>query len=255
MTRAFENMTVLISGGATGIGRAAALAFARQGAQVVIGNRNVQAGEAVVREILAAHPGSKPRFLATDVSQEAQVRALVDHAVKTTGRLDAAFNNAGVEGQMAPLTEQTEQNFHHVMSINVKGLWLCMKHEIQAMLALGHGGAIVNNASIAGVIGMAGAGIYVASKHAVIGLTKSAALEQAKAGIRVNAVSPAAIDTPMYDRFANTDQAREYLKSLHPVGRIGQPEEIAGGVTWLCSREASFVTGHNLVIDGGFTIQ
>jgi NAD(P)-dependent dehydrogenase (short-subunit alcohol dehydrogenase family) len=249
----FDGKVALVTGGGSGIGRATALAFAREGAQVVIGNRNVQRGEETVRVIRDA--GGKASFRRTDVSVAADVEALVDHAVATHGRLDIAFNNAGIEGEVQPtLVDQTEANFDAVMDINVKGVWLSMKYEIPRMLE--QGGAIVNCASVAGVIGFPGIGIYVASKHAVIGLTKTAALEYSAKGIRINAVNPAVIDTEMVDRLADgMNMKKNDLTAFHPIGRIGRVEEVAEAVLWLCSGKASFVTGHSLIVDGGFTAQ
>jgi NAD(P)-dependent dehydrogenase (short-subunit alcohol dehydrogenase family) len=250
----FEEKVALVTGGGSGIGRATALAFARDGAQVVIGNRNVQRGEETVSMIRDA--GGKASFRRTDVSVAADVKALVDHAVATYGRLDIAFNNAGTEGETQPtLVDQTEANFDAVMDINVKGVWLSMKYEIPRMLEQG-GGAIVNCASVAGVIGFPGIGIYVASKHAVIGLTKTAALEYSAKGIRINAVNPAVIDTEMVDRLADgMNMKKDDLTVFHPIGRLGRVEEVAEAVLWLCSGKASFVTGHSLIVDGGFTAQ
>src|SRR5438477_7760077 len=193
----FEGKVALVTGGGSGIGRGTPLAFAREGAQVVSGNRNVQRGEETVSMIRQA--GGTASFQRTDVLIAAEIEALVEHAVKTYGRLDVAFNNAGVEGDVAPLAEQTEANYDAVMDINVKGVWLSMKYEIPRMLESG-GGAIVNCSSVAGLIGFPGISIYVASKHAVVGLTKTAALEFSAKGIRINAVNPAVIDTEMADR-------------------------------------------------------
>lgn len=247
----FEGKVALVTGGGSGIGRATALAFAREGAKVVIADRDVQRAEEIVSIIRDA--GGAASFRRTDVSVAADVEALVDYTVTTYGRLDLAFNNAGIEGGVKPLADQTEANFDAVMNVNVKGVWLSMKYEISRMLKQGSG-AIVNSSSVAGVVGFPGIGIYAASKHAVIGLTKTAALEYSAHGIRVNAVSPAAIDTEMIDRLAdgmNTKKAN--LAPLHPIGRIGRAEEVAEAVLWLCSSKASFVTGHSLVVDGGFT--
>ena len=250
----FEGKVALVTGGGSGIGRATALAFAREGAQVVIGNRNAQRGEETVSMIRDA--GGTASFKRTDVLVASDIEALVDHAVKTYGRLDIAFNNAGIEGGVQPtLVDQTEANFDAVMNINVKGVWLSMKYEIPRMLEQG-GGAIVNCSSVAGVIGFPGIGIYVASKHAVIGLTKTAALEYSAQGIRINAVNPAVIDTEMVDRLADgMNMKKGDLSTLHPIGRIGRVEEVAEAVLWLCSSKASFVTGHSLIVDGGFTAQ
>jgi NAD(P)-dependent dehydrogenase (short-subunit alcohol dehydrogenase family) len=248
----FEGKVALVTGGGSGIGRATAIAFARDGAHVVIGNRNVQRGEETVAMIRDA--GGKATFKQTDVVVAAEIESLVDHAVKTYGRLDMAFNNAGIEGDVQPtLIDQTEATFDAVMGVNVKGVWLSMKYEIPRMLEQG-GGAIVNCSSVAGVIGFPGVGIYVASKHAVIGLTKTAALEFSAQGIRVNAVNPAVIDTKMVDRLADgMNMKKDDLISFHPIGRIGRVEEVAEAVLWLCSSKASFVTGHSLLVDGGFT--
>jgi NAD(P)-dependent dehydrogenase (short-subunit alcohol dehydrogenase family) len=248
----FEGKVALVTGGGSGIGRATALAFAREGAQVVIGNRNVQRGEETVSLIRDA--GGTASFKRTDVLVAAEVKELVDHAVTTYGRLDVAFNNAGIEGEVKPtLVDQTEANFDAVMGVNVKGVWFSMKYEIPRMLDQG-GGAIVNCSSVAGVIAFPGIGIYAASKHAVIGLTKTAALEYSAQGIRINAVNPAVIDTEMVDRLADgMNMKKEDLNTFHAIGRIGRVEEVAEAVLWLCSDKASFVTGHSLLVDGGFT--
>ena len=249
----FEGKVALVTGGGSGIGRATALAFARDGARVVIGNRNVQRGEETVSMIRAA--GGTASFRRTDVLVTADIEALVKHAVSEYGGLDLAFNNAGIEGEPRPLAEQTEANYDAVMDINVKGVWLSMKYEIPRMLDQG-GGAIVNCASVAGVIGFPGIGIYSASKHAVIGLTKAAALEYSAQGIRVNAVNPAVIDTEMVDRLADgMNMKKDDLTTFHPIGRLGRVEEVAEAVLWLCSDKASFVIGHSLMVDGGFTAQ
>jgi NAD(P)-dependent dehydrogenase (short-subunit alcohol dehydrogenase family) len=248
----FEGKIALVTGGGSGIGRATAMAFAREGAQVVIGNRNVERGEETVSMIREA--GGTASFKRTDVAVAAEIKALVEHAVQTCGRLDVAFNNAGIEGEVKPtLIDQTEANFDAVMDINVKGVWLSMKYEIPQMLKRG-GGAIVNCSSVAGVIGFPGIGIYSASKHAVIGLTKAAALEFSAQGIRINAVNPAVIDTEMVDRIAEgMNVKKDDLTAFHPIGRLGRVEEVAEAVLWLCSSKASFVTGHSLMVDGAFT--
>ncbi len=249
----FEGKVALVTGGGSGIGRATALAFAREGARVVIGNRNVQRGEETVSMIRAA--GGTASFRRTDVLVAADIEALVKHAVSEYGGLDLAFNNAGIEGDVRPLAEQTEANYDAVMDVNVKGVWLSMKYEIPRMLDRGSC-AIVNCASVAGLIGFPNIGIYSASKHALIGLTKAAALEYSAQGIRVNAVNPAVIDTEMVDRLADgMNVKKDDLTTFHPIGRLGRVEEVAEAVLWLCSDRASFVTGHSLIVDGGFTAQ
>jgi NAD(P)-dependent dehydrogenase (short-subunit alcohol dehydrogenase family) len=247
----FDGKVAMVTGGGSGIGRAIALAFAREGAKVVIADRNVQRGEETISMIRGV--GGTASFRRTDVSVAADIEALVDYMMTTYGRLDLAFNNAGIEGDVKPLADQTESNFDAVMDINVKGVWLSMKYEIPRMLEQG-GGAIVNSSSVAGVVGFPGIGIYAASKHAVIGLTKTAALEYSAQGIRINAVNPAAIDTEMIDRLADgLNMKKDDLTTFHPIGRLGRVEEVAEAVLWLCSDRASFVTGHTLMVDGGFT--
>ena len=247
-----KGKVALITGGTAGIGRTTALAFAREGAKVALSGRREKEGNEVVAEIKAL--GGEAIFIKTDIAQDAEVKAMVEQTIAAFGRLDYAFNNAGVEHPPTPTREQTEETFDFVMNTNVKGVWLSQKYEIAAMLQSG-GGAIVNNASVAGLGGMAGMGIYVASKHAVIGLTKATALEVARKGIRVNAVAPAAIETRMFTDFAKTDEQQKMMASLHPIGRIGKPEEIAEAVVFLCSDKASFITGETLAIDGGWTAQ
>lgn len=248
----FEGKVALVTGGGTGIGRETALAFARSGASVVIGNRNVARGEEVAAEINDA--GGDASFMQTDVRSAAEVEALVAHAVARHGRLDYAFNNAGTFADLSPIAEAPEESYDVVMDTNVKGVWLALKFEIRQMLAQG-GGAIVNNASVGGVRGShVGTATYTASKHAVIGLTRCAALENARKGIRVNAVGPAVIDTFMGTSFAGElGITMEKFGDLHPVGRVGRPDEVAEAVLWLCSDRASFVTGTTLMVDGGYT--
>ena len=239
----------IITGGSSGIGRATAVALAKQGVKIAIAARRDKEGEETVR--LVKEAGSDGVFVKTDVAKEDDVRSLVEETAKTYGRLDYAFNNAGIEETMTPLVDQTSDIFNQIMNVNVKGVWLGMKYEIPQMIRNG-GGAIVNMSSGAGLIGIPQMPIYVASKHAVLGLTKSAALEYAKSGIRINAIAPGAVETEMFERTAEDNkQFVETLKSMHPIGRIGDPEEIANAVVWLLSDKASFVLGHTLLVDGG----
>ncbi|MFO7697863.1 MAG: SDR family oxidoreductase [Anaerolineae bacterium] len=249
MAGKMEGKVALITGGSKGIGRATALAFAREGAKVVIADIAVEKCADTAKKI--TDDGGEAHCIETDVSKTNQVRALIDEIVTLYGRLDYAFNNAGIEGKQAPTVESTEDNWDLVIDINLKGVWLCLKYEIAQMLRQG-GGAIVNTSSVAGVIGYPNISAYTASKHGVLGLTKTAALEYAKNNIRVNAVCPGVIRTAMIERFTDNDpQVEKQMAESAPVGRMGTPEEIADAVVWLCSDEASFVTGHPLVIDGG----
>jgi len=252
MMNQFTGKVVLVTGGNAGIGRAAAIAFAKQGAKVVISGRREKEGREVLHEIKDSDGDAI--FVKSDVSKESDVRAMVERTLATFGRLDCAFNNAGIEQALTPLPDQTEEAYDQIMNTNVKGVWLSLKHEIPAMLRTG-GGAIVNNSSVAGLIGFPLAPVYVASKHAVTGLTKSVALEYAKQNVRVNAVAPGPIDTRMFRDFASSPEVRRTLESAQPMGRVGQPEEIASTVLWLCSDSASFVTGQTFPIDGGYTTQ
>jgi NAD(P)-dependent dehydrogenase (short-subunit alcohol dehydrogenase family) len=251
----FDKKVAVVTGGTSGIGRTTALAFAEAGAKVVVAGRREAEGNEVVS--LIKKRGGQALFVKTDIASEPDAAALIEKTLAAYGRLDVAFNNAGIEGAVGKTTpEQTVADYRAIMDINVLGVLLSMKYEIPAMLKNG-GGAIVNTSSIAGVIGFPGAGVYVASKHAVIGLSKTAALEFAAKGIRVNVVAPGAIETAMFDRFTGgpgTDAQRQ-LAAMHPIGRAGTSEEIAGAVLWLCSDSASFVTGHTLVADGGLTAQ
>jgi NAD(P)-dependent dehydrogenase (short-subunit alcohol dehydrogenase family) len=255
MNKLLEGKVALVTGGGSGIGRASALAYANAGAKVVVSGRREK--EALETVALIQKAGGQGLFVRADVSNEADVEHLVTKTLSTYGRLDIAFNNAGIEGEVGKQThEQSLDNYRAVIDTNVLGVLLAMKHEISAMLKNG-GGAIVNNASVGGLIGFPGVSVYVASKHAVLGLTKTAALEYARKGIRVNAVSPGGIETPMLDRFTGgpgTDFFNQ-LAGMHPIGRLGRPEEIAEAVLWLSSDRASFVTGLTLTADGGWTAQ
>ncbi len=248
MKKLLENKVALVTGGGGGIGRAAALAFTEEGATVVVADVMVEGGEETVRMIKEA--GGEALFVKTDVSRAEDVESLIKTAVDTYGRLDCAFNNAGIEGDTGPLQKLSEENWDRVININLKGVWLCMKYEIPQMLKQGSG-AIVNTSSIAGLTGQATVA-YGASKHGVVGMTKVAALENATNGIRVNAVCPAAVYTPMVENLMNSDEnIKAYIENMQPMGRVGQPEEISQAVVWLCSDAASFITGHAMPIDGG----
>ncbi len=245
-----RNRVALVTGAASGIGRATAIAFAREGASVVVADVDRTGGDETVRAINALD--GKAIYIACDVSKANEIESLIERTVSTFGRLDYAFNNAGVEGLTAPVADCSLENWEQTIKVNLRGVLLCMKYEIQQMLKQG-AGAIVNCSSIAGMIGFPGIPAYVASKHGVIGLTKNAALEYAEKKIRVNAVCPGVIRTPMIDRFTKSDpKAYAQLVAAEPIARIGEPEEIAEAVLWLCSDKSSFVTGHSLVADGGW---
>lgn len=252
MTIMAVDKVALVTGASSGIGKATALAFAAAGYAVVLGDRADSGGQAVEGEIKAA--GGAALFVHCDVAQEADVRNLVDQAVAAFGRLDAAFNNAGVEGQPAPTADCTPHNWDRTIAVNLRGVWLCMVYEIRQMLRQESGGAIVNCASVAGLEGVAGLPAYCASKHGVVGLTRAAALEYATRKIRVDAVCPGAIETPMLERFmASSEDARQTVIASEPIGRLGKPEEVASAVLWLCSEGASFTTGQAIAVDGGWT--
>ncbi|NRH27043.1 SDR family oxidoreductase [Pseudomonas sp. MS19] len=251
MGLSYSGEVALVTGGAAGIGRATALAFAGAGLKVVVSDLDSAGGEATVGQIQAA--GGEAVFVPCDVTRDAEVQALMQQTIAAFGRLDYAFNNAGIEIEQGKLADGNESEFDAIMNVNVKGVWLCMKHQLPLLLAQG-AGAIVNTASVAGLGAAPKMSIYSASKHAVIGLTKSAAVEYAKKKIRVNAVCPAVIDTDMFRRAYEADPRKaEFAAAMHPVGRIGRVEEIAAAVMYLCSDEAAFTTGHALAVDGGAT--
>jgi NAD(P)-dependent dehydrogenase (short-subunit alcohol dehydrogenase family) len=273
-----DGKVVIVTGGAQGIGRAAVLAFAREGAKVVVADILVKDGESVARQVKAE--GGEAVFIRCDVTQAAEVQAMVDLAVSTFGRLDCAFNNAGIEGEFASTVDCTEENFDRMLAINLKGVWLCMRAEMKQMLKQKSGGAIVNTASVAGVVAERGYPAYAAAKGGVIQLTRTAAVEYAPAQIRVNAVCPGVVSTPMIDRsldkmnFAGLMPAlaqdsivgwwgekimglrpfkKFMLNFLSPMGRPGKPEEIAEAAVFLCSDKSAYMTGQAMILDGGMT--
>ena len=253
MAGELEGKIALVTGAGSGIGRESALAFGASGAQVMVSDVVVEGGEETVARIKAA--GGEATFMRADVSQRADVEALIRQTVETYGRVDCAHNNAGIEGDMAPTADCTEANWDRTIAINLKGVWLCMKYEIPQMLEQG-GGVIVNTSSVAGLVGFLNLPAYAATKHGVAGLTRTAALEYAQQGIRVNAVCPGVIHTPMIDRIVGGDaEAEAQFTALEPVGRMGSPAEVAQAVVWLCSDAASFVTGVAMPVDGGFVAQ
>jgi NAD(P)-dependent dehydrogenase (short-subunit alcohol dehydrogenase family) len=248
-----RDRVALVTGAATGIGRAAALAFAHEGADVVVADIDDERGTKVAAEVEAV--GVHAIFVHADMSRPDEVDELVNRTVERFGRIDYAFNNAGIEGTPAPTDECTRENWDRTIATNLTGVFSCMHAEIPKMLAQG-GGVIVNNASVAGLVGFAGIPAYTASKHGVVGLTKNAALDYATRNIRVNAVCPGVIDTEMVGRFTHHDtEAMQELTKTEPIGRLGTPDEIADAVVWLCSDRASFVTGQAIAVDGGFVAQ
>ncbi|MFQ4143432.1 SDR family oxidoreductase [Chlorogloeopsis sp. ULAP02] len=246
-----QGKVALVTGGTTGIGRATAIAFGAAGAKVVFSGRRDAEGEKTAK--LIRETGAECLYVHSDASNEEDIKALVQKTVATYGRLDCAFNSAGIEGFIKPLHEQSIEDFDKLMAINVRGLFLCMKYKIQHMLSQGSG-VIVNNSSTAGLVGFPVSSPYNASKHAVMGLTRSAALDYAKQGIRINAVNGGFIQTEMMERtLSQVGSTVDYLASLVPMGRVGRAEEIAQAVVFLCSDVASYITGQPLTIDGGYT--
>ena len=243
-----NNSVVLITRGLTGIGHAAAVAFAKKGAKVVVAGRRDEVGQALAKELRSL--GSEAEFINADVRKDEDVRALVDKTVARFGRLDVAVNNAGTEGQVGPITDQTAESYAATFDTNVLGVILSMKHEVRAMQGQGRG-SIINISSTYGHEGAAGASVYVGSKHAVEGITKSVALEIAKSGIRVNAVAPGPTDTGMLTRFTGTPENKAALVRTVPMDRLGLSEELANAIVFIASDEASFITGHVLNVDGG----
>jgi len=253
MNFGFENKVALVTGAGSGMGLAAAQAFASEGAAVVLADMNETAARNATERLVAA--GRKAIAIACDVTDEVQVKSMIEQTVSKFGRLDVAFNNAGVQSLAAETADATSEEFDRVNAINLRSVWLCMKYELLQMRTQGSG-AIVNNSSIGGLIGIPGRAIYHATKHGVLGLTKSAALEYATRGIRINAVCPGAIETPMVaDMIAKEPETMKDILKEQPIGRLGRPEEVASAVLWLCSSEASFVIGQALAVDGGYTVR
>lgn len=253
MNISFENKVALVTGAASGMGLAAAKAFAEAGAAVAVADVNESAVRAAADTLISA--GHRAIAIQCDVANMEQVSAMVEKTVGTFGRLDAAFNNAGVQSPVAETADADPKDYDFVMGVNLRGVWNCMKYELLQMRKQGSG-AIVNNSSLGGLVGIAERGIYHASKHGVVGLTKSAGLEYAAKGIRINAICPGIIETPMVTVMLETQpEAMDALMQVVPMGRLGRAEEIADAVLWLCSDAASFIVGHALPVDGGYTVQ
>lgn len=244
-----QNDVALVTGGASGIGEATAWAFAARGARVLITDIDDEGGKTLRRQI--EQEGGEAHYVHTDAGEASEVEALVEEGLSAFGRLDYACNNAGISGTSAPTADYPIEDWQRVLQINLTGIFLAMKYEIPAMLDSG-GGSIVNMASILGQVGFANSAAYVTAKHGMLGLTKSTALEYAQQGIRVNAVCPAFIHTPLIEELEADEETREMLIGLHPMGRLGRPEEVANLVVWLCSEEASFMTGSAHLVDGGY---
>jgi len=251
MAQDLKNKVAIITGGTSGIGRETAVLFAEQGAKVVVAGRREAEGKETVD--LMRKAGGDGMFVKADVTKAADVQALVQKTVEKFGRLDTAFNNAGIEGNWMPMVDISEEEWDRVLDINLKGMFLCLKYEIPQLLKNG-GGTIVNMSSVAGLMGTPAAAPYGASKHGVISLTRTAALEHAKQKIRVNAVCPAVIESPMENRLFGEPEAQKFAVGMHPIGRIGTPREVAEAVLWMCSEKSSFMTGHYIVVDGGFLV-
>jgi len=247
-----QGKVALVTGSGSGIGRQSALTFAREGASVVVADWEPNAGRETVR--LIEDSGGQAIFVKMDVSKAGEVESLVQQTVEAYGCLDVAHNNAGIEAQMLPIVDSTEENWDQVLAINLKGVWLCLKYEIPAMMAQGRG-AIVNTSSVLGVLGTKNVAPYIASRHGVIGLTKAAALEYADFGIRVNAVCPSITDTPMVRRARGGAQVPREHTANYPIKRLVDPQEVAEAVVWLCCDRASYLNGHSLLIDGGLSVQ
>ena len=245
----FSNQVALVTGAASGIGRVSAQFYAREGAKVVVSDVDEAGGEETIR--LISEAGGEAFFIKTDVSKPAECERLIDQTVQRYGRLDFGCNNAGIGGEANPTADYSVEGWQRVIDINLSGVFYCVKYEIQAMLK-NNGGSIVNMASILGQVGFATAPAYVAAKHGIVGLTKTAALEYAATGVRINAIGPGFINTPMIAKLEEDPQIMSTLVSLHPIGRLGKPEEVAELVIWLSAKRASFITGAYFAVDGGY---